>query len=99
MSLDKRRTVTSVYYSKRILAAKKIEVKNPGILEVPEGRSVSSLGINHFKKLIEKKGYAPIIRALTNLQVWNKNENPKLSKWAEDMSERLRKVFRPELVD
>lgn len=66
-----------------------IEAKNPGILEVPEGKSVQDLPVKHFKFLIDKKGRAPIIRALTNLEVWNKNENKSLSAWAKKMKKSL----------
>lgn len=73
-----------------------IPTSNIGILEVPANTLVDELPQSHFAKLVGKKGYAPIIRALTNLEVWNKNKNPKLSKWASDMADKLRKQFRPE---
>ena len=66
-----------------------IETKNPGILEVPEGKNVDNLPVKHFKALIDKKGRAPIIRALTNLEVWNKNDNKSLSSWAKKMKKSL----------
>ena len=56
-----------------------IEVKHSGLLEVPNGKEVDQLPQSHFQKLIDKKGYEAIIRGLTNLEVWNKNKNPKLS--------------------
>ena len=70
-----------------------IEVENPGILEVPEGKNVEDLPIKHFVALADKKGLSTITRALNNLQVWNKNKNPKLSKWAEDMIDKVTKRF------
>lgn len=70
-----------------------IEVENPGILEVPEGKNVEDLPIKHFVELANKKGLATITRALNNLQVWNKNKNPKLSKWAGDMIDKVGKRF------
>lgn len=73
-----------------------IKVENPGILEVPEGKKVDELPQSHFEKLINKKGYAPIIKALTNLETWNKNKNPKLSKWASNMADKLKKKFKKE---
>ena len=66
-----------------------IEAKNPGILEVPEGKNVDDLPVKHFKALIDKKGRAPIIRALNNLEVWNKNDNKSLSSWAKKMKKSL----------
>ena len=69
----------------------KIEVENPGVLEVPEGKNVDDLPLSHFVKLANKKGLSKITRALNNLQVWNKNDDPKLSKWAGDMIDKLKK--------
>lgn len=66
-----------------------IEAENSGILEVPEGKSVQDLPVSHFKKLIDKKGRVSIIRALTNLEVWNKNDNKKLSNWAKSMKKSI----------
>lgn len=67
----------------------KIEVENPGLLEVPEGKKVYDLPVSHFKKLIDEKGRAKIIRAINNLEIWNKNDDPKISKWAENMKKSL----------
>lgn len=66
-----------------------IQAENPGILEVPEDKNVQDLPVKHFKNLIDKKGRAPIIRALTNLEVWNKNDNKSLSSWAKKMKQSL----------
>lgn len=66
-----------------------IEAENPGILEVPEGKSVQDLPVSHFKKLIDKKGRSSVIRALTNLEVWNKNDDKKLSNWARSMKKSI----------
>lgn len=66
-----------------------IKAKNPGILEVPSGKSVDQLPVSHFKSLIDKIGREKVIRALTNLQVWNKNDNKKLSNWAKDMKDKI----------
>ncbi len=68
-----------------------IEVENPGILEVPEGKNVEDLPIKHFVALADKKGLSTITRALNNLQVWNKNKDPKLSKWAGEMIDKVTK--------
>ena len=51
-----------------------ISVKNPGILEVPEGKKVTSLNKSHIEGLVKKKGRAKISRSVTNLKVWNKNK-------------------------
>ena len=72
-----------------IRAKTDIQPKNEGILEVPEGKNVDDLPVKHFKSLIDKKGRAPIIRALTNLEIWNKNDNKSLSAWAKKMKKSL----------
>lgn len=66
-----------------------INVEHEGILEVPEGENVMDLPIKHFKALIDKKGRAPIIRAITNLEVWNKNDDPEIASWARKMKKSL----------
>lgn len=60
-----------------------------GVLEVPENKAVTDMPVSHFKKLIDKKGRAEVIRALTNLQNWFKNKKPSLSKWAIGMKKSL----------
>jgi len=68
-----------------------IEVKNTGVLEVPENKNVDELPIKHFVALANKKGLSTVTKALNNLQVWNKNKDPKLSKWAGDMIDKVTK--------
>lgn len=70
-----------------------IEVKNKGILEVPEGKNVDDLPMSHFEKLVKKHGLSKITKALNNLQVWNKNDDKKLSKWAGNMIDKLTKKY------
>ena len=70
-----------------------IEVKNKGILEVPENKNVDDLPLSHFEKLVKKHGLSKITKALNNLQVWNKNDDKKLSKWAGDMIDKLTKKY------
>ena len=66
-----------------------IPVKNEGVLEVPEGKSVDDLPESHFQKLIDEKGWGEISRALVNLEIWNKAQNPKLAGWARKMHDAL----------
>lgn len=73
-----------------------IEVKNAGILEVPQGKNVEDLPLSHFENLVKKHDYASIARALINLEVWNKDKNKSLSKWASDMHDKLKEKFRME---
>lgn len=68
-----------------------VEVENPGLLEVPKGKDVQDLPLDHFKKLVKKKGYESIIRGLQNLRRWNKNRDPKLSNWADSTMDSLEK--------
>jgi hypothetical protein len=70
-----------------------IEVRNKGVLEVPEGKSVDELPIKHFVAIADKKGLDTVTKALNNLQVWNKNKNKTLSKWAGDMIDKVSKRF------
>ena len=70
-----------------------IEVKNKGILEVPEDKNVDDLPMSHFEKLVKKHGLSKITKALNNLQVWNKNDDNELSKWAGNMIDKLTKKY------
>jgi hypothetical protein len=67
-----------------------IDVENPDLLEVPEGKDVSDLPESHFRGLVEKKGYEEILRGLQNLRRWNKNRDKKLSNWADSMMDKLK---------
>lgn len=70
-----------------------IETENPGVLEVPEGENVEDLPIKHFVDIANRKGLSTVTRALNNLQVWNKNKNKELSKWAGNMIDKVSKRF------
>ena len=85
---------TQIYESKLHEQDVEIEVKHEGVLEVPEGKNVDDLPLSHFEKLAKKKGLGKITKALNNLQVWNKNDDPKLSKWAGDMIDKLNKKLK-----
>lgn len=69
----------------------RIKVEHPGMLEVPEGKNVEDMSDTHFQKLITKKGWNEISKAIINLKVWNKTRDPKLSSWADKTQERLAK--------
>lgn len=73
-----------------------IQVKHEGILEIPEDKKFWQMPLKHYKNLVQKKGYAKIIRALTNLEVWNKNDNPDISKKASNIADKLKKEFKEE---
>jgi hypothetical protein len=69
----------------------KIPVEHPGVLEVPEEKNVEDLPESHFENLIKKKGWPEISKALTNLHTWNKEKNPSLASWADNMQNKLSK--------
>lgn len=93
---NKRYTVSSTQIYESVLREKDVEidVKHEGILEVPEGKNVNDLPMSHFEKLAKKKGLGKITKALNNLQVWNKNDDPELSKWAGNMIDKLNKKLK-----
>lgn len=73
-----------------------VEVKHSGILEIPEDKKFWQLPLKHYIDLVNKKGYGKIIRALTNLEIWNKNEHPDISKKASNIADKLKKKFNKE---
>ena len=70
-----------------------IKVKNPGILEIPEGAfnewGVGKL-VKHFISLAKKKGKAAVMRAVVNLERWNKNDDPDIAKKARSVINALK---------
>ena len=91
---EKEYGITERYTRLKEKETPNIEVKHEGILEVPEGKNVDDLPLSHFVNLANKKGLSKITKALNNLQVWNKNDDPKLSKWAGDMIDKLNKKLK-----
>jgi hypothetical protein len=65
-----------------ITGAKEVEIKTPGILEVPEDKHITSLSLKDLKSLAQKKGIGAISRTLKNLVRWNEEKKPELSKWS-----------------
>ena len=91
----KFKLVESVDSKRKIVEAKvDIPVKHEGILEVPKGKTIRELPISHFERLVKEKGYEPIIRALNNLAVWNKNDDKDLASTAKAIMDQLRKKYR-----
>lgn len=66
-----------------------IEVKNPGILGVPDGKNFWDLPVSHFIDLAKSKGKGAIMKALLNLERWNKNDDPDISKKARAIIDKL----------
>ena len=97
-----KRTINNIKYENKLRTRRtslkeqdvEIEVKHEGVLEVPEGKNVDDLPMSHFEKLAKKKGLGKITKALNNLQVWNKKKDPKLSKWAGNMIDKLNKKLK-----
>jgi hypothetical protein len=56
-----------------------IKVEHPGILEVPEGKDFSDLPQAHYISLAKSKGKAAVMKALLNLERWNKSKAPEVS--------------------
>jgi hypothetical protein len=74
----------------------KIKVKESGVLEVPEGKKFWQVPFKHYTELVDRKGYAKIIKALNNLKVWNKDDDIKVSNHADSIMDKLKKKYRPE---
>lgn len=56
--------------------------------EIPVGSELNHLGLDHFKGLIQKRGWPKISEALSILVKHSKNSNHELYEWADDMKER-----------
>ena len=66
-------------------------IANPGLLEIPTGKSFIDMPIAHFQDLVKTKGRTPIIRGLVNLESWNKKKNPEISQHAREIINALPK--------
>jgi hypothetical protein len=62
-----------------------------GELEVPEGKDVEDVSIEHFKDLIKKDGWDQVSKRIITLKVWNKNKDPKLANKMDDLQADLAK--------
>jgi len=70
----------------------RIEIKHPEILDIPEGKKFWQMPLKHFIALAKKNGYAPVARALTNIEVWNRKKHPEIAAKAKNIRERLKNV-------
>jgi len=68
---------------------KDIKVTHPGVLDVPEGKSFSSLPLSHFIDIAKSKGKGEVMKALLNLERWNKEKDPSVSKAARGIIDKL----------
>lgn len=71
----------------------KIKVKHSDLLEIPEGKKFYNVPFKHYVELVEKKGYAKVIRALNNISVWHKEEHPEIGNKAEAIMDKLKSKF------
>jgi len=67
----------------------KIKAKNPGILEVPSDKHFYQMPLSHYINLAKRIGKPAVMRALLNLERWNKNRAPEISKKAREIIDRL----------
>ena len=74
----------------------KIKVKHSDLLEIPEDKNFWQVPFKHYTDLVDKKGYAKVIRALNNIKVWDKNEEPQIAKKADALMDKLKAKFRPD---
>ena len=58
---------------------KNFKITHENVLQIPKGKTFLTTPISHFVALAKKKGRALIVRALLNLERWNKTKNPKLA--------------------
>lgn len=70
---------------------KKVKVKVVNIGKLG-GKGATKKGVSHFVKKA-RRDYAGTIRALTNLERWNKNKKPSLSRWAKSMKSKVRRAL------
>ena len=69
---------------------KKIKTKNPGILDIPSGKSFHSVPLKHYIDLAKSKGKGPVMKALNNLVRWNKKDDSGLSDKAKAIVDKLK---------
>ena len=74
----------------------KIKVKHSDLLEIPEDKNFWQVPFKHYVDLVDKKGYAKVIRALNNIKVWHKSEDPEIGNKADALMDKLKVKFRPE---
>lgn len=68
----------------------KINIKHPGELEIPENKKFWEMPLKHYINLCKEKGYVKIVKALSNLETWNKKKNPDIAVKASTIIEKLK---------
>jgi hypothetical protein len=64
-----------------------------GLFELPKDKNFWDMPLSHYVDLVNKKGRVPIEGALISLRVFNANNNPDVSKRAEDIRLKLKDKF------
>ena len=72
---------------------KKFEITHQNVLEIPKNKTFLKMPISHFVNLAKRKGRALIVRALLNLERWNKTKNPAIAKHARAAIKAIAKAF------
>lgn len=67
-----------------------IKAKNPGLLQIPEGKKFYEMPLSHYVSLAKSKGRAAVMRGLLNLERWNKQQNPGISEKARGIINKLK---------
>lgn len=66
---------------------------NDNLFELPDDKKFWEVPVSHFEDLVKRKGRVLIEGALINLRIFNSNNNPEISKKAEDLRLVLKKKF------
>ena len=84
---------TGIYEKIRKDIKEKVEVKikNPKILEIPDNKNFYQMPLKHFISVAKRKSKGAVQKALVNLERFNKNKNPGVSKKASDIINKLKK--------
>ncbi len=72
---------------------KNFKITHENVLAIPKNKTFVKMPLSHFVNLAKKKGRALIVRALLNLERWNKTRNPAIAKHARAAINAIAKAF------
>ena len=72
---------------------KKFKITHEKVLQLPKGKTFIKTPVSHFVALAKKKGRVLIVRALVNLERWNKTTNPAIAGHARSAINAIKKAF------
>ena len=78
------------------LKCKSIEIKSGAFEKYGidlDKQSISTI-LRKLKKMVQKDGYATVIRRLNLLAIWNKNRNPKFARKVKRIMEKLKNLYK-----